>query len=151
MWETGVPGPLWDATFDDVRGPGRLDTITPNVQARWRIILYYLILYYTISYHIILYYGTSLHYTISYHITLHYIISYHIIWCYIPLWLTRKFRNLYYIGPSWSCGNLSELCTVTYLIAYPYAWTVHFEVCIDVQLTTHQPPILKTSSCSLEL
>ena len=32
--------------------------------------------------------------------------------------------------------------------AYPYAWTVNFETCIDVQLTTHQPPIPKTSQAA---
>ena len=42
-------------------------------------------------------------------------------------------------------GDLSELCTITYLIAYPYAWTVNFEICIDMQLTAHQPPIPKAS------
>ena len=33
-------------------------------------------------------------------------------------------------------GDLSEPCAVTYLIAYPYAWTVNFEICIDSELTT---------------
>ena len=45
-------------------------------------------------------------------------------------------------------GDVFELCTVTYPIAYPYAWTVNFETCIDVQLTTHQPPIPKTSQAA---
>ena len=45
-------------------------------------------------------------------------------------------------------GDLSELCTITYLIAYTYAWTVNFEICIDVQLTTHQPQIPKTSQAA---
>ena len=46
-------------------------------------------------------------------------------------------------------GDLSDLCTITYLIAYPYAWTLNFGNCIDLQLTTHQPP-RNFSSCSLE-
>ena len=37
-------------------------------------------------------------------------------------------------------GDLSKLCTITCLITYPYARTVNFENCIEVQLTTHQPP-----------
>ena len=51
------------------------------------------------------------------------------------------------IRPSWSLtrrlgvGDLSDVRTITYLIAYPYAWTVNFEHCIEVQLTTHQPQI----------
>ena len=45
-------------------------------------------------------------------------------------------------------GDLSELCTITYLIAYPYAWTVNFEICFDVQLTRHQPPIPKASQAA---
>ena len=32
--------------------------------------------------------------------------------------------------------------------AYPYAWTVNFEICIDVQLRTYQPLIRKTSQAS---
>ena len=45
-------------------------------------------------------------------------------------------------------GDLSELCTITYLITYRYARTVNFEICIDVQLTTHQPPIAKASQAA---
>ena len=45
-------------------------------------------------------------------------------------------------------GDLSELCTITYLIAYPYAWTVNFEICLDAQLRTYQPPIPKPSQAS---
>ena len=45
-------------------------------------------------------------------------------------------------------GDLFELCTITYQIAYPYAWTVNFETCIDLRLTTHQPPIPKTSQAA---
>ena len=32
--------------------------------------------------------------------------------------------------------------------AYPYAWTVNFEICLDVQLRTYQPLIPKTSQAS---
>ena len=45
-------------------------------------------------------------------------------------------------------GDLFELCTITYLIAYPYARTVNFEICINVQLTTHQPPIATSSQAA---
>ena len=55
-------------------------------------------------------------------------------------------------------GDLSELCTITYLIAYPYAWTVNFEIWnlrfkhrgtkYGMLLTTHQPPITKASQTS---
>ena len=45
-------------------------------------------------------------------------------------------------------GVLFELCTITYLITYPYARTVNFEICIDVQLTTHQPLIAKASQAA---
>ena len=34
------------------------------------------------------------------------------------------------------------------IITYPYAWTVNFKICIDVQLRTYQPPIPKTSQAS---
>ena len=46
-------------------------------------------------------------------------------------------------------GDLFELCTITYLIAYPDAWTENFEICIDLQLTTHQPPIATSSQTSV--
>ena len=58
------------------------------------------------------------------------------------------------IRPSWSLtrrlgvGDLSDVRTITYLIAYPYAWTVNFEICIDDQLRTHQPPIPITSQAA---
>ena len=73
-----------------------------------------------------------------------------------PLWLRhcQGIMVLIPIRPSWSLirklgvGDLSKLCTITYLIAYPYAWTVNFEICIDVQLTTPQPPISKTSQAA---
>ena len=42
-----------------------------------------------------------------------------------------------------------ELFTITWQIPYPYAWTLNFRNCIDLQLTTHQPP-RNFSSCSLE-
>ena len=42
-------------------------------------------------------------------------------------------------------GDFSEL---RYLFKYPYAWTVNFEICIDVQLRTYQPPISKASLTS---
>ena len=45
-------------------------------------------------------------------------------------------------------GNLFDLCTITYLIAYPFACTVYFKNCIDVQLTIHQPRIPKTSQAA---
>ena len=45
-------------------------------------------------------------------------------------------------------GDLSELCTITYLIMYPCARTVNFEIRIDVQLTTHQPAIAKASQAA---
>ena len=51
--------------------------------------------------------------------------------------------------------DFSELCTVTYLITYPYGWTVNFEIWNlrfkhrgtknGRLLTTHQPPIAKAS------
>ena len=31
---------------------------------------------------------------------------------------------------------------------YPYAWTVNFEMCLEMQLRTYQPPIPKTSQAS---
>ena len=71
----------------------------------------------------------------------------------IPRSLRRKWECIP-VRPSWSLirrlgvGDLSKLCTITYLIAYPYAWTVNFEICIDVQLTTPQPPISKTSQAA---
>ena len=34
------------------------------------------------------------------------------------------------------------------IITYPYAWTVNFEICLDVQLRTYQPLIPKTSQAS---
>ena len=55
-------------------------------------------------------------------------------------------------------GDFSELRTVTYLITYPYGWTVNFEIWnlrfkhrgtkYGMLLTTHQPPIAKTSQTS---
>ena len=55
-------------------------------------------------------------------------------------------------------GDFSELCTVTYLITYPYGWTVNFEIWnlrfkhrgtkYGMLLTTHQPPIAKASQTS---
>ena len=36
----------------------------------------------------------------------------------------------------------------TYVITYPYAWTVNFEMCLEVQLRTYQPPIPKASQAS---
>ena len=55
-------------------------------------------------------------------------------------------------------GDLSELCTITYLITYPYGWTVNFEIWnlrfkhrgtkYGMLLTTHQPPITKASQTS---
>ena len=35
-----------------------------------------------------------------------------------------------------------------YVITYPYAWTVNFEMCLEMQLRTYQPPIPKTSQAS---
>ena len=34
------------------------------------------------------------------------------------------------------------------IITYPYAWTVNFKICVDVQLRTYQPPIPKTSQAA---
>ena len=48
-------------------------------------------------------------------------------------------------GKSIRFGN--EVRTITYLTA----WTVKFEHCIEVQLTTHQPPIPNFSNFSLVL
>ena len=55
-------------------------------------------------------------------------------------------------------GDFSDLCTVTYLITYPYGWTVNFEIWnlrfkhrgtkYGMLLTTHQPPIAKASQTS---
>ena len=48
-------------------------------------------------------------------------------------------------------------CTIAYLIAYPYAWTVNFGNCVDVLLTTlvhkwvKSPPPTSLSSFSLVL
>ena len=42
-----------------------------------------------------------------------------------------------------------EVFDITWQIPYPYAWTLNFGNCIDLQLTTHQPP-RNFSSCSLE-
>ena len=37
---------------------------------------------------------------------------------------------------------------ITYIVTYPYAWTVNFEICLELQLRTYQPPIPKTSQAS---
>ena len=34
------------------------------------------------------------------------------------------------------------------IITYPYAWTVNFKICLDVQLRTRQVPIPKTSQAA---
>ena len=37
---------------------------------------------------------------------------------------------------------------ITCVITYPYAWTVNFEMRLEVQLRTYQPQIPKTSQAS---
>ena len=44
--------------------------------------------------------------------------------------------------------NLARSGTISQLILDPYAWTVNFEICRDVQLTTHQPPMRNSSQTS---
>ena len=39
-------------------------------------------------------------------------------------------------------------CVIAYVITYPYAWTVYFEMRLDMQLRTYQPPIPNTSQAS---
>ena len=39
-------------------------------------------------------------------------------------------------------------CDLSYFISYPYAWTVNFEIRIEVQLRTHQPPSPNSSQTS---
>ena len=36
--------------------------------------------------------------------------------------------------------QLCVYCSLTYLLAYPYAWTLNCGNCIGLQLMTHQPP-----------
>ena len=33
-------------------------------------------------------------------------------------------------------------------VSYPYGGTINFEICLDVQLTTHQPPMPNSSQTS---
>ena len=70
----------------------------------------------------------------------------------------RTYRTKLKLDKEVGGGDFSELCTVTYLITYPYAWTVNFEIWnlrfkhrgtkYGMLLTTHQPPIAKASQTS---
>ena len=67
----------------------------------------------------------------------------------VPMsWIANRytFRNL---GFKHMGMQLGMQCYIKHLLAYPYAWTLNFRNCIDLQLTTHQPPE-SFSSCSLE-
>ena len=65
-----------------------------------------------------------------------------------------SFRNLWFKHRGMQLG---VQCSITYLIAYPYAWTLNFGNCIDLQLTTlvhksdKSPPPTSLSSFSLVL
>ena len=80
-------------------------------------------------------------------------------------------RSFLEVGVSWAASRysfrnlrfkhrgmqLGVQCSITYLIAYPYAWTLNFGNCIDLQLTTlvhksdKSPPPTSLSSFSLVL
>ena len=64
------------------------------------------------------------------------------------MWNENTYKTKLKLDKEVGRRDLSELCTITYLITYPYARTVNFEMCIDVQLTTHQPPIAKACQTS---
>ena len=53
--------------------------------------------------------------------------------------------GLHWIGLDWIGLNWIGLDGIN---AYPYAWTVNFEICFDVQLRTYKPLIPKTSQAS---
>ena len=68
-------------------------------------------------------------------------------------WIGLDQNGLDWIGSDWIRWNGSDRIGSDWIglddiIAYPYAWTVNFETCIDLRLTTHQPPIPKTSQAA---
>ena len=75
-------------------------------------------------------------YVMSYVIV--YVIAYVIAYC---ITYAITYVIIYFITYLITCGN-------AYAITYPYARTVHFEMCLEMQLRSHQPPIPKKSQAS---